>query len=70
MRFLEGFHEGCLKGHLGKGLDLSIPFVGSINAKTEPLPEPDPIEEVMIASLLEASQPNLEEDAKDFIHEK
>src|SRR5919205_753990 len=44
MRFLEGFHEGRLKGHLGKDLDLSIPFTGSVNSKAKPQPEPDPLE--------------------------
>ena len=70
MRFLEGFHEGRLKGHLRKDLDLSVPFTGSVNSKAESQPEPDPIEEVMSASLLEASQPSLEEDAKDYIQEE
>ena len=69
MRFLDGYHEGCLRGHLRKDLDLSIPFVSSVNSKAKTLPEPDPIEEVMSASLLETSQPDLEEDAKDFIQE-
>jgi len=43
---------------------MSIPYVGSINAKIEPNPETDQIEEVMAATHLEASQPNLEEEAK------
>ena len=70
MRFLNGFHEGRLKGNLGKGLDLSMPFAGSINSKAETPPEPDPIEEVISASLLDTSQPDLEEDAENFIQEE
>jgi len=69
MRFIDGFHSGHLKGQIGKNLNLSIPYVGSINAKIEPIPETDPIEEMMVAIHLEASQPNLEEEAKDYIEE-
>jgi len=67
MRFIDGFHRGHLKGQLGKNLNLSIPYVGSINAKIEPNLKTDPIEEVIAATHLEASQPNLEEEAKDYI---
>ena len=70
MRFLEGYHEGHLKGHLEKDLDRYVPFASSVNSKAESLPEPDLIEEVMSASLLETSQPDLEEDAKNFIQEE
>jgi len=59
MRFIDGFHSGHLKGQIGKNLNLSIPYVGSINAKIEPNPKTDPIEELMAATHLEASQPNL-----------
>jgi len=69
MRFIDGFHSRHLKGHIGKNLNLSIPYVDSINAKIEQNSETDPIEEVMVATHLEASQPNLEEDAKDYIEE-
>jgi len=67
MRFIDGFHSGHLKGQIGKNLNLSIPYVSSINAKIELNTETDPIEEVMAATHLEASQPNLEEEAKDYI---
>jgi len=69
MRFIDRFHSGHLKGQIGKNLNLSIPYVGSINAKIEPKPETDPMEEVMTATHLEASQPNLEVEAKDYIKE-
>jgi hypothetical protein len=39
------------------------------NAKIEPKPETDLMEEVMVATHLEASHPNLEEEAKDYIEE-
>jgi len=57
MRFIDRFHSGHLKGQIGKNLNLSIPYVGSNNAKFEPNPnlETDPIEEVMVASHQEAS---------------
>jgi len=69
MRFIDRFHSGHLKGHIGKKLNLSIPYVGSINAKIEPKPKTDLIEEVMAATHQEASQPNLVEEAKDYIGE-
>ena len=55
MRFINGLHSRHLKGQIGKNLNLSIPYVGSINAKVEPNPETDPLEEVMAATHLEAS---------------
>jgi hypothetical protein len=36
----------------------------SLNAKTEPCPEPNPIEEDKVASLEHLIEPNLEEDAE------
>ena len=69
MRFIDGFHSGHLKGQIGKNLNLSIPYVGSINAKIKLNPKTDPIEEVIVATHLEASHPNLEEEAKDYIEE-
>jgi len=69
MRFIDEFHCGHLKGQIGKNLNLSIPYFGSINTKIKPNPKTDPIEEVMAATHLEASQPNLDEEAKDYIKE-
>jgi hypothetical protein len=37
---------------------------------TELSPEQDPMEEIMVASLLEASDKHLKEDAQDFIQEE
>ena len=39
MRFIDGFHSGHLKGQIGKNLNLSIPYLGSINAKIESNPK-------------------------------
>jgi len=69
MRFIHGLHSGHLKGQIGQNLNLSIPYVGSINAKIESNPKTDPIEEVMAVAQLEASQPNLEVEANDYIEE-
>jgi len=69
MRFIDRFHSGHLKGQIRKNLKVFVPYVGSINAKIEPNPKTDPIEEVMAATHLEASQPNLDEEAKDYIEE-
>jgi len=70
MRFLEGYHEGRLKGHLRKDIDLSIPFADALKSKVESTPKPNHVEEVRLTSLLGTSQPGLEEDAKDFIQEE
>ena len=69
MRFIDGYYSGHLKGEIRNNLNLSIPYVGSINAKIEPKSKTDPMEEVMAATHLEASHPNLEEEAKDYIEE-
>ena len=45
MRFIDGFHSGHLKGHIGKNLNLSIPYVSSINTKIKSNPKTNPIEE-------------------------
>jgi hypothetical protein len=46
-----------------------VPINHSLKAKIEPLPEPDPIEEVKVASLEELIEPNLEDDAQFFTDE-
>jgi hypothetical protein len=47
---------------LGKNFKTSIPITHSLNAKTEPIPEQDPIEEVKVASLDDLIE-HLEDDA-------
>jgi hypothetical protein len=54
---------GKLKISLEKIFKLSIPITHSLNAETEPIPKEDPIEEVMVASLDDLIEPNLEDDA-------
>ena len=58
-------HEGrkdSINVSLGKSINLSIPITRSLHVKTELSPEQDPMEEIMAASLLEASNKDLEED--------
>ena len=55
---------------LGKNFKLSIPNTHSLNAKSEPIPEKDPMEEVKAVSLDNLIQPNLEDDAQFFIEEE
>jgi len=55
---------------LGKNFKLSIPITHSLNAKSEPIPEKDPMEDVNVASLDNLIEPNLEDDAQFFIEEE
>jgi hypothetical protein len=55
---------------LGKNFKLPLSITHSLNVKTEPCPEPDPIEEDKVASLEHIIQPNLKEDAEFFIEEE
>jgi hypothetical protein len=47
-----------------------MPITHSLNAKIEPIPELDPVEEVKVASLDYLIEPNLEDDARFFIDEE
>jgi hypothetical protein len=65
-------HEGQigkLNIKLGKNFELSMPITHSLNAKIEPIPEPDPVKEVKVASLDDLIEPNLEDDTQFFIEE-
>jgi hypothetical protein len=55
---------------LGKNFELSMPITHSLNAKIEPIPEQDPMEEVKVASPDDLIEPNLEDDAQFFIKEE
>jgi hypothetical protein len=55
---------------LEKNFNLYILINHSLNAKTEPIPEEDPMEEVKVASLDVLIEPNLEDDAQFFIEEE
>jgi hypothetical protein len=47
-----------------------MPITHSLNAKIEPIPELDLVEEVKVASLDDLIEPNLEDDAQFFIDEE
>ena len=62
-RLIQEGQTGKLKISLGKNFKLSIPITHSLNAKTEPIPEEDQIEEVKVASpddLIEPPKPTIE----------
>ena len=69
-RLLHEGRKGGINVRLEKSLYLSIPITRSLHVKTEMSPEQDPIEEIMVASLLEVFDKHLEEDAQEFIHDK
>jgi hypothetical protein len=62
-RLLHEGRKGSIKVSLGKSINLFIPITRSLHAKTKLSPEQDLMEEIMVASLLEASDKHLEEDA-------
>jgi hypothetical protein len=68
-RLIQKGQIGKLDVRLGKGFKLSMPINHSLKAKIEPLPEPNSIEEVKVASLEELIEPNLEDDAQFFTDE-
>jgi hypothetical protein len=68
-RLIQEGQIGKLDVRLGKGFMLSMPINHSLKAKTEPLPELDPIEEVKVASLEKLIEPNLEDDVQFFTDE-
>ena len=69
-RLLHEGRKGSINVSLGKSINLYIPITRSLHVKTELSPEQDPMEEIMAASLLEASDKDLEEDAQDFIQDE
>ena len=62
-RLIQEVQMGKLNIRLGKNFKLSIPITHSLNAKSEPIPEDDPMEEVKVASLDYLIEPNLNDDA-------
>ena len=69
-RLIQEGQTGKLNIRLGKNFKLSIPITHSLNAKSEPIPEEDPMEEINVASLDYLIEPNLEDDAQFFIEEE
>ena len=55
--------KGSINVRLRKRINLSILITRSLHVKIELSSEQDPMEEIMAASLLEASNKDLEEDA-------
>ena len=55
--------KGSINVSLGKSINLSIPITRSIHVKTELSLEQDPMEVIMAASLLEASDKHLKDVA-------
>jgi hypothetical protein len=66
---LEG-QTGKMNIRRGKNFKLPLSNTHSLNARTESCPEPDPIEEVKVASLEHLIEPNLDDDAEFFIEEE
>ena len=62
-RLLHEGRKGSTSVNLRKSINLSIPITRLLHVKTEMSPEQDPLEEIMAASLLEASDKHLKEDA-------
>ena len=62
-RLLHERRKGSINVSLRKSINLSIPITHSIHVKTELSPEQDPMEEILEASFLEASDKDLKEDA-------
>ena len=62
-RLVHERRKGSINVSLGKSINLSIPITLSLHVKIELSPKQDPMEEIMAASLLEAFDNDLEEDA-------
>ena len=62
-RLIQERQMGKLNITLGKNVKLSIPITYSLNAKSEPIPKEEPMEEVKVASLDYLIELNLEDDA-------
>jgi hypothetical protein len=69
-RLLHEGRKGSINVSLGKRKNLFIPITHSLHVKTELSPEQDPMEEIVVASLLDASDKDLEEDGQDFIQDE
>jgi hypothetical protein len=69
-RLIQEGQTGKLNIRLGKNFKLLLSITHSLNAKTEPCPEPNPIEENKVASLEHLIKPNLEEDAEFSLRKK
>ena len=66
-RLLYEGQSGKLKIHLGKKLQFPLSISYSLNSRTEPYPQEDPLEEFRAASLDFLAKPGLEDEARFFI---
>jgi hypothetical protein len=62
-RLIQEGQTGKLNICLGKNLKLPISISHSLNTESEPCPEPDPMEEINVASHEALTEPNLKEGA-------
>jgi len=62
IKLLQEGRNGKLDIKFGKGFTFSMPITHAVNVKAEPLPELDPVEEVMTSEFNNFSQPNSEDD--------
>ena len=69
-RLLYEGQSGKLKIHLGKKLQLPLSISHSLNSRTEPCPQEDPLEEFRATSLDFLAKPRLEDEARFFIEEE
>ena len=69
-RLLHEGRKGSINVSLRKSINLSIPITRSLHVKMEMSHEQDPMVEIMVASLLEASDKNLDEVTQDFIQDE
>jgi len=68
-RLLYEGQSGKLKIRLGKKLQFPFSILHSINSRTEPYLQEDPLEEFIAASLVFLGKPGLEDEARFFIEE-
>jgi len=69
-RLLYEGQSGKLNIHLGKKLQFPLSISHSLNSRTEPYPQEDPLEEFRAASLDFLAKSGLEDEARFFIEEE
>jgi len=69
-RLLYEGQSGKLKIRLGKKLQFPLSISHSLNSRTEPYPQENPLEEFRAASLDFLAKPRLEDEARFFIEEE
>jgi hypothetical protein len=69
-RLIQEGQTGKLNIKLEKTFKLFVSITHFLNAKIEPIFEPDPMEEVKVSYLVDLIESNLEDDAQFFIEEE